>query len=1289
MAVAPEAINLPDRFLPQLLSFLEGLRVSGYRIGTGEFIKVRTLFSLMLRRGILPADLRRLKTHIGAIVCSTAAEQRDFETRFHDWFHRFESPPETEEQEVAEPTAPEVPAVAKFRRQRRQNRILLVVALLVSLGLAIYYLGGWMGSPFTAQPPPATGKTDTQSEAGPAVQVPGANGSMKIWAPVLILAPFLLWLIIRAWRWRRFLARQTFRGAIEIRRLFVEKPKARRFFAPDLIRRLRSLRAHVAVESDEIDPSATVVASTEMGGFYTPIMGVRRLSPEYLLLIDRKTRSDHQARLFDALTDCLKEADIYFHRYYFDADPRSCLGGDGDPTGPVSLRKLAARYQHHRLILLTDGAGLIEPLSDRAWHWCSQFHPWDQRIILTPTSREGWGPWEDSLRRNGFQLLPADDQGLRRLATLFLPDKISQEDDHTPAEPLPESLVAEPDLWHDSMPPDPEVLHEMLSDLRWYLRPAGYLWLCACAVYPKLDWHLTLFLGHNLTDAEGSDLFSRTTLAALAQLPWFRQGSLPDWLREILIGDLPKETESRTRRLLHDLLISSLERPLESFDLAYAVKKRDRDFRYARKIWSAMRRRSEKSSPVHDQIFVTFMENPLAVSIPRALHRAFAAPGYVLDLLHRLRGRLLARPPLQLPKVRPKPRPRTPAADGTIWKQATGFGSGLAAIFAFGYWGGGSNISATGWVYLLLGLYIIYCFLQGEWQARRIVTSADFMLGRGATPMVTMALAGTAICFSGWSTIGHPGLVWRDGLPYGFAAFMAITVALTGTLFGKRLWLLSRRYGFVTPSEMFVYYYQNPSIRWLANLTSLLYAVFYAAVQLMAAAALFHLIGGVPVNSGAIFLTFLLWIYTCRGGYPAVLRIGSVQMLLTWGAIFVLGYVALVVIGPWREFMDAANQLTAQYLEVPRIVNFGLGAARGETAWTSTMILTYLFALMGVQASPAFTMYFFSMKSPRSLTWQQLFCSAILMGAALFFFTNFQGLGAKIMELRGDVTFASLNSSNVVPTLMQYLLAPSSLGLIFIGHICATQSTAAAHVVSGSSMLVRDFYWRGFRNRAAGEREQIWITRLAITVTLILSLTVGITSNRLMIILGALATSFGLLMYIPLLGVVWGFRISGRGVIRGMLAGMLATFLTYYVWKYPLSMHCAFWGLSTGFIVTWLVSKFGRRESLTAHQAEVRLWLESMDIPSKSAGRWRAGMKWIVPAWFFFAVGPGCILGNRAFSVLGLPPLWSWQVAWWLVGVLMIYAICIKAEMTTWSGDPEEIATVDPDRMEKIFVKEA
>ena len=99
------------------------------------------------------------------------------------------------------------------------------------------------------------------------------------------------------------------------------------------------------------------------------------------------------------------------------------------------------------------------------------------------------------------------------------------------------------------------------------------------------------------------------------------------------------------------------------------------------------------------------------------------------------------------------------------------------------------------------------------------------------------------------------------------------------------------------------------------------------------------------------------------------------------------------------------------------------------------------------------------------------------------------------------------------------------------------------------------------KKQEASHAEQIWVNRLMATVLTIAALAVGLTSKAALVILGALATAFGFLMYLLLAGVLWGFRFPAVGAVVGIFSGMIAVALTYKVWPNPLSMHCAFWGL--------------------------------------------------------------------------------------------------------------------------------
>jgi SSS family solute:Na+ symporter len=592
----------------------------------------------------------------------------------------------------------------------------------------------------------------------------------------------------------------------------------------------------------------------------------------------------------------------------------------------------------------------------------------------------------------------------------------------------------------------------------------------------------------------------------------------------------------------------------------------------------------------------------------------------------------------------------------------------------------------TTWVFIMLGLYIIYCFYWGLKGYFTEKTSSGYAIAGRSIPFFAFLLAATAASFSGWTFIGHPGLIWRDGLAYAFASFYVLTIPITGTFFSKRTWLMGKRYGFITPGDMYAYYYNSETLRWLVVLTAVLYSMFYSAVQLMASAALFHHVAGVPVTFGAIFMAFIVWFYVCTGGLKASTWVGVIQFVLLVGGIVLLG--AYMIAPPdawtgWSQFSQEIAKLDTKYLTVPRMINFGLGGAQGESSWTAVMVLTYMFALMGIQSSPAFTMWTFGIKSPKPLAWQQAFMSTFVVGFALFFFTAFQGMGAQVLVQKGIMTFAK--DSDVVPMLMTKYLPGFALGIVFMGAIAAIHSTAAPYIGTGGSILLRDVYFKYIRPDA-GHAEQIWVNRLLATLLTIAALAVGLTSTTALVILGSLATAFGFLMYLLLLGVIWGFRFPTIGAVLGVLAGMLAVFLTYQIWPNPLSMHCAFWGTFTGLVVAYICRGLGLKdnEETIQRQAEVRTFLDDIDAPSEAGQKWRSVMKIATPAWYFFAIGPACILGNSAFSFAGFPPLWSWQITWWILGIIMMWALCFKAELATTN----EIQIERAEKETMIVVKE-
>ena len=118
--------------------------------------------------------------------------------------------------------------------------------------------------------------------------------------------------------------------------------------------------------------------------------------------------------------------------------------------------------------------------------------------------------------------------------------------------------------------------------------------------------------------------------------------------------------------------------------------------------------------------------------------------------------------------------------------------------------------------------------------------------------------------------------------------------------------------------------------------------------------------------------------------------------------------------------------------------------------------MTYMFALMGIQSSPAFSMWAFSNKTSRAFRWQQLVASSIVVGIILFTFTIIQGLGGHVLIEQSVIESAT--DKNLIPQLINLLSesTPWLVGLLAVCALAAMQSTGAAYMSTFSAMFTKD-----------------------------------------------------------------------------------------------------------------------------------------------------------------------------------------------------------------------------------------
>ncbi|MBC8346566.1 MAG: sodium:solute symporter family protein [Candidatus Marinimicrobia bacterium] len=614
------------------------------------------------------------------------------------------------------------------------------------------------------------------------------------------------------------------------------------------------------------------------------------------------------------------------------------------------------------------------------------------------------------------------------------------------------------------------------------------------------------------------------------------------------------------------------------------------------------------------------------------------------------------------------------------------------------------------WLIGFVGIYWAYCLFWGFKGARDAKTSADYFLAGRSIGVWVFVLAATATSFSGWTFVGHPGKIFTDGLPYAFASFYALTIPLTGVLFLRRQWVLGKVYRYITPGEMYTDYYGGSAMRLLTVLVAFLFSVPYLGVQLRASGDLFNVLtdGFVSVNFGMFALSTVVMIYVASGGLKSVAYVDCAQAILLAVGIAILGGIAIYYAGGWGGFtqgiadlvqsdVDSGKNLTpdgySMKVAIPGSIQMvSAGAKSSGGPWTGIMCMTYMFALMGIQSSPAFSMWAFANKTPQAFRWQQVVASSLVIGILLFTFTIFQGMGGHILIANGVLDGA--NDKTLIPKLINLLsaTAPWLVGLLAVCALAAMQSTGAAYMSTFSAMVTRDIYAK-YISPGASDNMQKLSGRIFVLIVTLAALFVAANSSQAIVMLGGLAVAYGFQMYPALIGICYYKGFTTRGVVIGLVVGLIAVTLTdkTSAWfgvpwgAYPLTIHSAGWGiffnLITTFFVSWFSSESESDKLIKTKKHQLLQAVTGMSPDRKKKVKIAWGLTLI---WFLVGFGPFATIGNAIFSdpnspalwaPFGLPSLWVWQLLFLGYGIFVMWYLAFHLGLSE-PLDPEKVENI-------------
>ena len=634
------------------------------------------------------------------------------------------------------------------------------------------------------------------------------------------------------------------------------------------------------------------------------------------------------------------------------------------------------------------------------------------------------------------------------------------------------------------------------------------------------------------------------------------------------------------------------------------------------------------------------------------------------------------------------------------------------------------------WLFLFILLYAAFCFFWGVRGSKfNSENPQKYYLADKNVSSWVFFFAATAATFAGLTIISQTSLIYNDGFQYVGTAFIAITVPLGSIFFFKRQWMLSRKFGYITPGEMYYDYYKSDTLRIITVLVTFFVAIPLLAVFFGATGFLVNILsdGYISRDLGMWVISTIVLFYVTRGGFKSVVSVGVVQSWLYFLTVIILGLIIYFFVGNFETFGRALSKIATTpisnwgntqgygggdfngYFALPGVIQWVAGLGKNPAVggpWTAMMIFTFAISFMGVVLSPSFSMWSYTAKHPKVFSYYQIWGSAVVVGILLFVFATYQGVGASLLGANSEINSSGLSINKILPevssedhSLLIYqiinLMDNSALwvtGLLAVGVIAAIQSTAAAFLITSGGIITRDLY-KTYVNKNISWENELVAVRIITMLIFLAALYLATFAKPAMVIFSGISISIAFQFLIVLLGLIWFPWITRGAAISGIIIGIIIVILTETIgqqisgnrlpWgRWPLTIHSGVWGLIFNVFICFSVSAFSSLTKIDSdrnHRQKYHDFLNDHMGLHPSRTKLRSFAYVIALIWLFFGAGPGQVLGNSFFGepsagyeewILKIPSLWGYQLIWWFFGIGLIWFLASKMDLSTLPNKP-------------------
>lgn len=376
------------------------------------------------------------------------------------------------------------------------------------------------------------------------------ENSLMIVLPILVMIGAFFWLLYRK-RKRDYITRKE----PNLNPPFVWNIHLNKTFSfYDIVewsKTATTLRRREEGDKNKLDIQGTLKKTIEQGGYIDFTYKAEQQPVEYLFLIDRASFKDHQAIFYQLLAERMSKEDIYIDVYFYNHHFQY-FWKTFEET-PIYLEEIISRCPNHKLVIIGDGAGLLDPSTGNfSEEIDTMLTAYPHRALMSTVSTADWGR-NEGIIENRFVVLPAKVAGFAVMA-----DRTQRKGSYHISQWIDGSDGHLPDFFTEVS----------IEEIRIYLGEDLFRWFSACAIYPELQWELTLHIGEYLSERFHSEktnakegryyLLSEAFLLRLIRLPYFRKGGIPEKMRLELVEDIDRNLADDIRKIIVNIIEANM-----------------------------------------------------------------------------------------------------------------------------------------------------------------------------------------------------------------------------------------------------------------------------------------------------------------------------------------------------------------------------------------------------------------------------------------------------------------------------------------------------------------------------------------------------------------------------------------------------------------------------------------------------------------------------------------------------------------------------------------------------------